>query len=228
MDWLQYEKAVKTSSSPAYPEMMKKYIGVSAWEYYQGHLEDYNADFKYQINEFKEGNLLFEIMEREVWSKAAEDSTGLLKYYRAHREKYKWGPSANAVFFTATDTKAADEAKKKLSAEGLTNWHKLVNNSSGRILGDSGRFDLSQIPLAKGATPSAGMMTPYQINEQDNTVTFTYIEKVFNQAAPRSFEEARGLVINDYQNELEEKWIAQLKKKYPVVINQPVVKSMEK
>jgi peptidyl-prolyl cis-trans isomerase SurA len=35
-------------------------------------------------------------------------------------------------------------------------------------------------------------------------------------------------VINDYQNELEEKWIAELKKKYPVTVNQQVLDSISK
>jgi len=45
---------------------------------------------------------------------------------------------------------------------------------------------------------------------------------------PRSFADARGFVINDYQVYLEEKWVAELKKKYPVVINEVVVKSLPK
>ena len=226
IDWLRYVKAVKTLASPSYPEMMKKYVGVSAMEYYQAHMEDYNNDFKYQLSEFKEGNLLFEVMEREVWSKAAGDSAGLLKYYNQHGDKYKWGPSATAVFFTATDSKAADEARKELAANGLAKWHDLVNNSNGRILGDSGRFELAQIPLPKGASAKDAFISPNVVNEQDSTVTFTYIQKVFSAPAKRTFEEARGLVINDYQNQLEEKWLAQLRKKYPVVINEAVVKTL--
>jgi peptidyl-prolyl cis-trans isomerase SurA len=35
-----------------------------------------------------------------------------------------------------------------------------------------------------------------------------------------TFEEARVQVINDYQQMLEEKWMIELKKKYPVSINQ--------
>ncbi len=42
----------------------------------------------------------------------------------------------------------------------------------------------------------------------------------------RSFEDARGLVVNDYQNYLEQKWIEQLKKKYPVTVNQKVFQSL--
>ena len=93
-------------------------------------------------------------------------------------------------------------------------------------MADSGRFDLTQIPIAKGSNASAGMMTPNLVNEQDSTVTFTYIQKVYTDPAARSFEDARGLVINDYQALFEEKWLAQLKKKYPVVVNQAVVNSL--
>ncbi len=43
---------------------------------------------------------------------------------------------------------------------------------------------------------------------------------------PRSFEEARGLVLNDYQQVVEDKWIESLMKKYPVKINESVLNSI--
>jgi peptidyl-prolyl cis-trans isomerase SurA len=43
---------------------------------------------------------------------------------------------------------------------------------------------------------------------------------VYNTPAPRSFTEAKGLVVSDYQAALEKAWIAELKKKYPVTINE--------
>jgi hypothetical protein len=39
-------------------------------------------------------------------------------------------------------------------------------------------------------------------------------------------DDARGFVINDYQNYLEEKWIAELRKKYPVTVNEAVFKTL--
>jgi peptidyl-prolyl cis-trans isomerase SurA len=42
----------------------------------------------------------------------------------------------------------------------------------------------------------------------------------------RSFEEARGFVVNDYQQVLEQQWIDRLRKRYPVVVNQQVLKGL--
>jgi peptidyl-prolyl cis-trans isomerase SurA len=45
---------------------------------------------------------------------------------------------------------------------------------------------------------------------------------------PRTFDEAKGLIVNDYQTQLEEKWVNELKKKFPVVINQKVLAGISK
>jgi peptidyl-prolyl cis-trans isomerase SurA len=50
---------------------------------------------------------------------------------------------------------------------------------------------------------------------------------VYNEPGQRSFEEARGMVISDYQQVLEDKWIAELKKKYLVKVNEAVFQSIK-
>jgi peptidyl-prolyl cis-trans isomerase SurA len=59
-------------------------------------------------------------------------------------------------------------------------------------------------------------------------VSFAYILKFYPQTAPRSFAEAKGLVITDYQSELEKNWLAELKKKYPVKVNQKVLEEVKR
>lgn len=65
------------------------------------------------------------------------------------------------------------------------------------------------------------------INKNDGTAIFSKILKVYPAHEPRSFEDSRGLVINDYQNYLEQKWVDQLKKKYPVKVNEKIFKSLK-
>jgi peptidyl-prolyl cis-trans isomerase SurA len=72
------------------------------------------------------------------------------------------------------------------------------------------------------------MVTRQTINESDNTASFSYIMKVYPDPSARTFNEARGLVMNDYQSWLEEQWIKNLRKKYPVVINKEVLKRISR
>jgi peptidyl-prolyl cis-trans isomerase SurA len=45
---------------------------------------------------------------------------------------------------------------------------------------------------------------------------------------PRNYSEAKGLVISDYQTELEKQWVAELKKKYPVKVDEKVFQQISK
>lgn len=51
--------------------------------------------------------------------------------------------------------------------------------------------------------------------------------RLYREAGQRSFEDARGMVISDYQQVLEEKWIASLRNKYPVRVSEPVFESVK-
>ena len=206
-------------------QLLEEFTEVSAFDYYRQHLEEYNKEFAYQLNEFKEGNLLFEIMQRKIWETASTDTAGLKKYYTAHKDKYWWESSADAIIFTATNDKASDEYRNK-AKENYKDWKKYIDLSSGHLQGDSGRFELGQIPVVERTNFTEGLVTANVRNETDNTVAFAYIIKLYPNREVRGFADARGFVINDYQLYLEEQWIAELKKKYPVKINEAVVKSL--
>jgi peptidyl-prolyl cis-trans isomerase SurA len=225
-------------------ELFELYLERVALEYYRSHLEEFNTDFAFQLNEFKEGNLLFEIMQRKIWDKASTDSAGLRNYYEAHKNKYWWESSADALLFTCNNQKIAEDLKKGLGSSPAYFWRRLTDTLGAAVQADSGRYEVTQIPAAGGSgamtgsggsqtgatgqsgTSSpvvvAGQFTPFVPNTADNTVSFAYILNVYPQRAPRNYHDARGFVINDYQTYLEEQWIAALKKKYPVKIEETV------
>ena len=229
-DWLYYARAMKTGETSLgknYSTLMNEFVTYASTEYYRTHLEDFSKEFASQFNEFKEGNLLFEVMDKKVWSKAAADSAGLKKYYTQHKEKYKWGQSVDAILVNASDYTSAQKAAVQIRKDP-SEWKKIPHESDGRILTDSGRFEISQLPIGDPSNVVVGLTTPLQVNPQDSSASFTLILQLYRETSQRNFDDARGLVINDYQAELEEKWIAELKKKYPVKVNQAVFNSLLK
>ncbi len=227
-EWISYRRSVRLTpnliNGKTDSDIMDMYRQMVAFEYYRDHLEKYNPAFAAQVNEFRDGNLLFEIMQREIWNKAAADSAGLRKYYDANEKNYWWKPGAEAILFNAPNANAAAKLQSELS-KNTGSWRKTVDDYAGQIHADSGRFELKQIP---GNLPVAAGRFTSLITNPDKTVQFAYIIRQYNSPAPRTYDEARGLVINDYQTEMENKWILELEKKYPVKVNEVVFKTLPK
>ena len=227
--WISYAQVsrYKTDGSgfKPYLQVWDEFVKSTAFDYYKNHLEDFNTAFGEQMKEFKEGNLFFEIMQKEIWGPAQSDTAALEAYYQKNKNKYTWGKSADAVVFYTSDLGMAQLLSAQLK-KNPSSWQDLVSTMSDKVSADSGRFELNQIPNATNMVLKNGMLTAPTQNKSDNTASFAYINHIYTQPAQRSFEEAKGLVINDYQAELEKEWIAGLKKKYPVVVNQNVLSSL--
>ncbi len=230
-DWLRYVKSQQTVPNALpqfnYKQLIGQFIESTTEQYYRDRLENMNEDFRYQMKEFTEGSLLFEVMERNIWSKAPMDSAGLAGYYNKNKTKYKWAPSVSAIIFNCSDSSVAGEAWNMMKKDPFK-WKQYMDGFNGTALADSGRFEYAQLPIADKNGLQAGVITPVIINGNDGSASFCYILQNFPNVGQRSFDEAKGLVINDYQQQMEEKWIEQLKKKYPVKVNEVLVKGMVK
>ncbi|MBC8034421.1 MAG: peptidylprolyl isomerase [Chitinophagaceae bacterium] len=194
-------------------------------EYYKANLETFNPDFDLQIREFKEGNLLFEIMQSGIWEKAANDSVGLKKFFEANKGKYQWEPSADVIVFSCNDSATAIAVRSSFSIN-TAGWRDLVKENEGKAQADSGRYELNQLPVKDLSAIKAGIITQPVENKAENTTSFLYVKKVYSNKMPRSFNDARGFALNDYQAQLEEEWLTELKRKYPVKIDEGVLKSL--
>lgn len=226
-DWVAFAQPALYKSDGSgkkpYSELWAQFLPYAALEYYKANLEAFNPAFKSQLEEFKDGNLFFEIMQRKIWGPAQADTVAQLNYYNTHRTKYMWAPSADAVVFYASDIEKAMAFRKEMMAKPAA-WQEIVTNYSDYISADPNRFEFAQLPNG-GAHPKAGTITSLLVNKADGTASFAYILNVHAKPAPRSFTEARGLVIADYQDELERDWIKELKRKYPVHVNTAALKT---
>jgi peptidyl-prolyl cis-trans isomerase SurA len=225
-NWLTYARTHRFrqdgTGAKAHTEVRDEWEKQVMMDNYRDHLEDYNEEFRQLMTEFRDGNMFFEIMQQEVWNKAQADTAALRNIYNQDPEAYTWKKSADAIVFFFIDPTAVkpvfDAVKKSPSA-----WRQVVSQYQDRVMADTARYEWSQIPNLGNQVPKAGMITTPAENKLDNSTTFAYIVRVYNQPTPRSFDEAKGMLINDYQVKLEKQWDAELRKKYPVVINQAVL-----
>jgi len=230
-DWIFYANTYRykqdgTGAKPG-DQVWDEYVKFSLFNYYRDHLEEFNPEFRSQMMEFKDGNLFFEIMQQEIWNKAQNDTTELQALYSKNKANYTWKQSADAVLFFCSDEVAAKAAYDQLK-KNPANWRKVAENYSEKIITDSSRYEWSQIPNLGKAIPKQGMITSPLVNTSDNTASFAYVVNIYPQPTQRSFSEARGLVINDYQVILEQQFDSALRKKYPVVIDQKVLSEISK
>ncbi len=230
-DYITYAQAWRFKSDGSgvkpYQQVMDEFIRHEAEEYYRLHLEDFNSDFRYQMNEFKDGNLFFEIMQQEVWGKAQNDTAALEDYYEKNKNRYNWKQSADAVIFFCGDESSAktlyNGVKKNPSA-----WRAASDALAEKVVADSSRYEFEQIPNPAKVPLHVGLITAPLKNKTDGSVSFAYILKTYPANMPRNYTEAKGLVISDYQSELEKQWVAELKKKYPVKIDEKVFQQISK
>jgi peptidyl-prolyl cis-trans isomerase SurA len=227
-NWLAFVRQYKTNLSEYKGEtnsqLWDKFVEISALNYYKKNLESFNPDFNFQMQEFKEGNMLFEVMERNVWGKAISDSAGLLQHYQSNASKFKWAESADVLIFNCNAPKVAAEAIVALKKG--KNWRVLAEEQAATMQADSGRYEIAQIiGVNYASTPKKGNFSAITSNI-DGTSTFVMYVNLYEPNQQRTFEEARGLVINEYQQELEKNWIAALRKKYAVKVNESMIKEM--
>jgi peptidyl-prolyl cis-trans isomerase SurA len=208
-------------------QLIEELKQTAALDFYKNHMEDNNEEFRSQMNELKDGNLFFDIMMKEVWNKAQSDSASQLNYYQKNLKKYIWENSAAAILFYCGDELTANGIKDAIS-KNPKDWKSIQENYGDRSTVDSGRFELSKIPGLKSNVAKPGMITAVEKNKDDNSASFAYILNLYAQPAQKSFADAKGDVITNYQDELDTQWVNTLKKKYPVVIDQKVLQTLLK
>ncbi|MES2645697.1 MAG: peptidylprolyl isomerase [Bacteroidota bacterium] len=226
--WVQFVKSARLAQggqNRKYPELLQAFKLSATENYLQKNFEKIEPSFARQLKEFKDANLLFEAMDKQVWSKASSDEKGLLSYYNLNKNKYKWASSANALMITCTDSVILPEVLNLVEKDPMQ-WRQLNTSFADKVVADSGRYELTQLPANSNREYKTGAITDVIMNELDGSKSFAFVLQLLPANEQRSFEDARGFVINDYQQILEQRWINNLKNKYPVRINKNVFNTL--
>lgn len=195
-------------------------------EYYKDHLEETDEDFAIVYEEYKDGLLLFELLQKEIWEKSEKDSLGLQAYFDSRRENYVWKRRGRLSLASCTRIEKAQEVKKlMLNGLGIEQIKESVNEGATiHVLFSDGKLEEGSSKLPKDYQLKMGVSDIYE--EEKNNFTIIKVDAIF-EPQWKELNETRGEVMNDYQNYLEDLWVKSLYKNYKVKVNKKVYKELE-
>ena len=327
------------SPTVAMRRLFDRFVGDQLITTEEANLDKKSPEFRALLNEIRDGVLLSQVMEQNVWERSMVDSTGQRQYFEQHKDQYRFPERAVATLIIARNDSLLKQATAMLSGRPPYSLRRsaasLTFDKNQTILTPSLRESLFDILVAMSTNPnyvidvsgshdpterdsvSAGRIRSVvgylqkngvalsRIMERDfqgarpgaskdaqRNISFTYfsnakddIAKVLNSkysaasvadapavtitsglfaqgdnpyldainqwkpgtttlhrdnktiavlidriepARAKTFTEARGTVINEYQSILEKQWLAQLRQTYPVKVNEEEIRKVVK
>lgn len=215
------DQIVRVGAKDYFTSWYDKYVEVNLNTAEEKDLEANNKEYQLILKEYRDGILLFSLMNQNVWQKALEDSLGQITFYEENKERYQWEERVEALIVKMGKENKAASVRKFLSDK------KYQSNLEARL---ENTF-LNDDPLAFTIENNIFEMDSHPIlsramtNKVFQEVSFdgkTYFIVLGNKipAGPKKFEETRGKVIQDYQEYLEKSLVSTLKNNYIIRINE--------
>lgn len=197
----------------------------SIFQFREDNLEVENEEFANILKEYRDGLLLFDLMEKEVWNKASKDTVGLETYYNKNKSKYQWSDRVDVVIASSAEKpsmkKVLKMMKKGKSEEAI---NKALNTTDKQnVIFTKGTYKIDDSILPESFKVKKGISDIYTHHD-----AFHVIEvKAVLPAGQKTFDEAKGNVINDYQTQIETNWINDLYNRFKIEVNEEVLNTIK-
>lgn len=230
-DFVSYVKlnaySDRATASEQLDQKLTSYIDRELLAFEDLQLEKKFPEFRFLIQEYHDGILLFEVSNKEVWEKASKDTDGLAAYFKAHKEVYTWEkPHYKGRVIYCKDKATFAAAKsivKKSVADSLDKYLPArLNDSIQYVKIEKGLF-------VQGDNKAVDNLV-FKLKEQPTAAAdypYVFVTGKMLKFTPEDYTDVRGLVTADYQEYLEKEWITALRAKYKVEINQEVLKTVK-
>ena len=189
-----------------------------------------NTEYRNLMNEYRDGILLFEISNRNVWEKATKEKEALENYFKAHRSDYTWDKPKfkSYIIFTTTDS-LKQEIQAYVNTLGKVEDHDAFVQDLRKRFGVK-KVKVERVIAAKGENAitdylAFGGEKPQDDSKQPMKSYFAFQGRIIDQ--PEEAIDVRGQVVTDYQAALEKEWLEQLRAKYPLKVNEKVLKKVK-
>ena len=222
IQWFGAKKATSHVAPKAFLNtVLESFKKEQILKYESDHLANKYEDFKMLSREYYEGILLFELMEKEVWNKAVEDTVGLRKFYERQPFKYRWDERLDAVIYTTSDAGIIAQLESRIrdndsTVSDIVALNKQYNQGAKRNLEiQKGTFEKGAIELLSQVPWQSGTYTRDYAGKNH----LIWIREVLSPQV-KKLNEARGEVISDYQSYLEDQFVEKLREKYFLKMNE--------
>jgi peptidyl-prolyl cis-trans isomerase SurA len=218
----------KSIPSEVINEKLNAFADSELLSYEDSQLENKYDDFRFLMQEYHDGILLFEVSNREVWEKASKDTPGLAKYFEAHKADYTWEkPHYKGHIILCKDLATFNAAKSIVKKSDIDSIDKYLRTR----LNDS----IQYVKVEKGLyVQGDNKVVDDQIFKTKEKYVpakeypYFFVTGKLLKNKPEDYTDVRGLVTADYQEFLEREWIKALRAKYPVNVDQNVLKTVKK
>ncbi len=216
-----------TPATYAY-QLYENFSKETAMNYADAHLEEKYPEFKALVKEYRDGILLFDLMDKEVWDKAVKDTLGLQEFHDRNASKYMWGNRVYATIISVTRPESLPKVNALLdSGIALDSLKSTIQRDSiPAVFVRKGYYQKGDNQYVDKTEWKVGVRNEIP-STVDQSTTIVCIRELRNPE-PKTLKEARGLVTSDYQMELEQQWVKSLKERYPVKINEKVLDKVRK
>lgn len=181
-------------------------------------------DYRNLLKEYVDGSLLYEVSVRKVWDKAAKDTEGLNKYFEANRANYKWtDPHAKGFLVQASNDSVAQLVRTRAAeldeADMVNTIRKEFKN----------QVAIDKVLVSKGTNQLVDYLVfgGPKVNPSNNKYTEVFMINPRLITEPEEVNDVKGLVTSDYQNEFQEAWEKELRAKYPVSVDEKVLRQVK-
>jgi peptidyl-prolyl cis-trans isomerase SurA len=222
------QRTYANKARPASEVVEKEYESFfesSILKYREDNLEMENQEFANIVKEYRDGLLLFDLMEKEIWNKAAKDTVGLENYYERNKTKYQWQERVDFVMASSADldiaTKFFKLIKRGKSQEEIENA--LNNDKEQNVIFTKGVYNTNDNRLPSDFNAKKGVSGVYNHNEAFHVINVNEILP----AGTKTLKEAKGMVINDYQNEIETNWVKSLYDRFSIEVNKDALNAVK-
>ncbi|RZK19130.1 MAG: peptidylprolyl isomerase, partial [Hymenobacter sp.] len=117
LTFVQQNQRPRPTAEPAFimQQLYDQYVDQSLTEFERNSLDTKYEDYRMLVKEYRDGILLFQLMDQKVWSKAIEDTAGLKKFFVTNQTNYQFGQRARGTVVSAATPQLLARAQRELA-----------------------------------------------------------------------------------------------------------------